>query len=52
MLADPGALDFRPLPGSPAIDTGITLGDVTDDYAGTARPQGAGYDRGAIETVP
>jgi Ca2+-binding RTX toxin-like protein len=34
---------------SPAIDHGATLAEVTTDYAGTARPQGAGYDIGAYE---
>ena len=38
--------------GSSAIDTGLTLPDVTNDYDGTTRPQGAGYDIGAIEFHP
>ncbi len=37
--------------GSPAIDAGLTIADVTNDYAGTARPQGAAYDIGALESV-
>jgi len=37
--------------GSPAIDAGLNLSDVIDDYAGTARPQGPGYDIGALEAV-
>ena len=52
LLTDPTALDFHPLPGSPAIDTGVALADVTDDYEGTTRPQGNGYDRGALEVKP
>ena len=36
--------------GSPAIDAGLTIPDVTNDYAGTARPQGSGYDIGAFES--
>jgi len=40
---------YRPLAGSPAIDHGLTLADVTVDYAGTTRPQGAAYDIGAFE---
>lgn len=32
-----------------AIDTGTTLATVTDDYFGTSRPQGSGYDIGAHE---
>ena len=35
---------------SPAKDTGYDLaGIVTDDYAGTSRPQGSAYDIGAYE---
>jgi hypothetical protein len=37
--------------GSPAIDAGLTIPDVANDYAGTARPQGAAYDIGALEFV-
>jgi uncharacterized protein DUF1565 len=36
--------------GSPAIDAGLTIPDVTNDYAGTARPLGSGYDIGAFES--
>lgn len=35
--------------GSPAIDAGLTIASFADDYAGTARPQGAGWDIGAYE---
>jgi len=38
--------------GSPAIDAGMTIADVTNDYVGTARPQGSAYDIGAFESVP
>ncbi len=34
---------------SPCIDAGITLSTVTDDFNGTARPQGPAYDIGAFE---
>jgi hypothetical protein len=37
--------------GSPAINAGITIADVTNDYAGTARPQGSAYDIGALESA-
>jgi parallel beta-helix repeat protein len=47
---DPELSSYIPLAGSPAIDAGATLADVTDDYAGTARPQGLAYDIGAYET--
>jgi PKD repeat protein len=40
---------YRPVAGSPAIDHGIVLADVSIDYAGTTRPQGSGYDIGAFE---
>ena len=49
MLANPSGYDFRLTSGSPAIDTGVMLADVPQDYAGLARPQGAGYDLGAFE---
>ncbi len=35
--------------GSPAIDKGKTLSNVTHDYNGAARPAGTGYDIGAFE---
>ncbi len=45
--------DFQPQNGSPAIDSGATPSQYSGvpavDYAGTARPQGVGYDRGAWE---
>jgi len=37
------------LPGSPATDAGLTLALVPNDYYGTSRPQGNGYDIGAYE---
>jgi hypothetical protein len=49
MFANPGDGDFHLLPGSPAIDAGITLLEVTNDLDGNPRPQGAGYDIGAYE---
>lgn len=42
---------YRPLPGSPAIDRGETLAEVTIDYAGVARPQGPAFDIGAFEAA-
>ncbi len=35
-----------------AIDRGETVADVTDDWDGTPRPQGAAYDIGADERQP
>ena len=37
--------------GSPAKDTGSATNAPSSDYAGTARPQGAGYDIGAYEST-
>ncbi len=34
---------------SPAKDAGVTIASVTNDYAGTSRPQGSAYDIGAYE---
>jgi hypothetical protein len=34
-----------------AIDRGVALRDVTDDWAGISRPQGRGYDVGAFESA-
>lgn len=43
--------DFRLVEGSPAIDAGATIGEVTHDFAGVVRPQppGGAYDIGAYE---
>lgn len=43
------ATDFRLKSGSPAIDTGFTLAEVTTDFLGVPRPQGPKYDIGAYE---
>jgi hypothetical protein len=43
--------DFTLKSGSAAFDAGKTIGAVTDDIIGTARPQGDAYDIGAFETV-
>jgi hypothetical protein len=41
--------DLRPAPTSPLVGSGIALDQVTTDFAGVPRPQGAGYDIGAFE---
>lgn len=47
-----GSEDFRLLSGTNAlVDAGATLGSVTTDIIGTARPQGASYDVGAFERI-
>ena len=48
-LVDVAANDFRLTAGSPLIDAGATLAEVTVDFDGLARPQGSGYDIGAFE---
>ncbi|MBN1675057.1 MAG: right-handed parallel beta-helix repeat-containing protein [Kiritimatiellae bacterium] len=47
MLAGPA--EPRPQPGSPAIDRGLALAEVTADIEGVRRPQGAAHDIGAYE---
>lgn len=47
-FANSSAGDFSLRSGSPAIDGGIDVG-VANDFIGTARPQGAGFDVGAYE---
>jgi hypothetical protein len=52
LFVDSATFDFHLQPGSPAIDAGVSLAEVPDDYDGTSRPQGAAYDIGAYEFVP
>jgi hypothetical protein len=49
-MADPANGNYRLAATSPAIDIGLNTGLATD-FAGTARPQGPGYDIGAYEYV-
>jgi len=46
-----GSVDFHLNPLSPCIDRG-TYNGTDEDYDGNARPQGAGYDMGAYESIP
>ena len=48
-LVNTSGVDFQLVAGSPAIDAGVTLPYVTNDFLGTSRPQGAAYDIGAFE---
>jgi hypothetical protein len=48
-LVNAPAFNLQLLAGSAAIDAGITLSYVTNDFLGASRPQGAGYDIGAFE---
>ena len=43
--------DFHLAPASQNIDAGSTVTEVTNDFDGVARPQGAGYDIGGYEFV-
>ena len=49
LFVNAAAGDFRLLAGSPAINAGSPTGAPSVDYAGTTRPQGAGFDIGAFE---
>ena len=42
---------YKPFAGSPVIDAGETLFQVTTDYSDLPRPQGAAYDIGAHESA-
>jgi parallel beta-helix repeat protein len=44
--------DFRLTSGSAAVDKGLVLSEVADDYERTPRPAGASYDIGADEYTP
>ncbi|MHC4091504.1 MAG: choice-of-anchor Q domain-containing protein, partial [Planctomycetota bacterium] len=49
LFVDPTGFDFHLAAGSPAVDQGSLEDAPTDDYDGTARPQGSGMDIGAFE---
>jgi hypothetical protein len=49
LFINPAAGDFHLQGGSPAIDAGTALAEVTNDFDGNLRPQGEGYDIGAFE---
>ncbi len=49
LFVNPANGDYHLKPGSPAIDAGTTLAEVTDDIEGTSRPQGDAYDIGCYE---
>ncbi|MDF0674224.1 MAG: right-handed parallel beta-helix repeat-containing protein [Nitrospira sp.] len=44
-----GTPNFHLQAGSPAIDAGVPLSEVSVDMAGDARPSGSAYDAGAFE---
>ena len=47
-FVDPDNLDFTRVDGATFVDTGVASGDVTDDYCGRVREDGA-PDLGAVE---
>ena len=49
LLFSPAIYDFHLTRNSTAIDGGLTLSGVTNDYEGVVRPQGTAYDIGAYE---
>ncbi len=51
LFVDPANNNYHLKSGSPAIDSGTALAEVTDDLEGTSRPQPAGgaYDIGCYE---
>jgi hypothetical protein len=51
-FANANAHDYRLAPGSPAVDAGIAIQEVTTDRNGVKRPQGLTFDVGAFERVP
>jgi hypothetical protein len=48
-FVDASAGDFHLQADSAAIDAGVEIGEDSVDYDGIARPQGTGYDIGALE---
>lgn len=48
---DWSSFDFNLQENSPAINAGASLPGVRNDYEGTVRPQGDGYDIGAFERI-
>jgi parallel beta-helix repeat protein len=49
MFVSESSKDFRLQAGSPAIDKGVAISIVSNDYLGALRPQGLAYDLGAYE---
>ena len=47
---NPASGDYHLQAISPAIDTGLTLSDVSNDYNGNLRPEGKAFDIGAMES--
>jgi parallel beta-helix repeat protein len=43
-------VSYRLRSDSPAINAGISVAGITDDFEGKPRPQGGGFDQGAFES--
>jgi hypothetical protein len=52
LFVHPDSGNYHLLPGTPAVDAGISLADVLDDLEGNPRPSGMDYDVGAYEYIP
>lgn len=50
LFVDAAGDDFHLKDGSPAVDAGRALAEVTDDLEGKPRPEGAAFDIGCYET--
>ena len=50
LFVNPAAQDYRLKMGSPAVNAGKMLSQVTDDLVGTKRPLGGAYDIGCYES--
>lgn len=51
LFVNPASGDFHLKPGALAIDAGTSLGAPVVDFFGVSRPQGPGFDVGAVESL-
>jgi len=49
LFVNPATNDYHLMVGSPAVDAGISVAEVTQDLDGIPRPQGSAYDTGCFE---
>lgn len=50
-FANAASHNYQLASGSPAVDRGVAIAEVSQDRQGTARPQGTAYDVGAYEQL-